>query len=62
MIVDEATLLFPTDARPMVGGRIDTGQSLPQTRQPAKTLDAKDELPMAFVPPPVALTRVFPGL
>ena len=60
MIVDEATLLFPTNARPMLGGGIDTGQNLPQTRQPAKTLDAKDELPVAFVPLPVALT--FPGL
>src|SRR5436305_5946830 len=62
MTVEKPKLPFPNRAWPMVGGRAATGEPSSQSGDPLDTPDNHDEMAIPFVPRPVSLTRVFPGL
>jgi hypothetical protein len=61
MIVDEQRFRFPQNGWPITVGDAGSGRPFPQSEQ-NRSPEAEDEPPIVFVPPPVTLTRVFPGL
>lgn len=61
MIVDEQRFRFAQNGRAMTVGDPGSGQPLSQLEQ-NRSPDAEDKPPIVFVPPPVMITRVFPGL
>ena len=62
MIVDEQRLPFPQNGRPITTGHAASGEPVSQSECQQQPPEGEDELPIAFVPPPIMLTRVFPGL
>ena len=61
MIVDEQRTPFPQSGRPTTTGQAGSVEPLFPPEQ-SRSAEAEDEPPIAFVPPPVMITRVFPGL
>ncbi len=61
MIVEEQRLPLPQSGRPMTTGVARSGEP-PFPPEQGRSPEARDEPPIAFVPPPVTLTRIFPGL
>jgi hypothetical protein len=61
MIVDEQRFRFPQNGRRMTVGDDGSGERLSPPEQ-NRSPEQQDEPPIAFVPPPVMITRVFPGL
>ena len=62
MTVDEELLPYRNRPRPMVEGRMGASAPLSRSADKCPTRNTEDEVAIAFVPPPVSLTRVFPGL
>jgi hypothetical protein len=61
MIVDAQRLPLPQSGRSMTTGVARSDEPLfpPEQNRPP---EAQDERPIALVPPPVMLARIFPGL
>ena len=62
MIVDEQMPRFPQNGQALATGKAGPGQALSPPEYNQIPRRAEDEPALALVPPPVMLTRVFPGL
>jgi|tagenome__1003787_1003787.scaffolds.fasta_scaffold20842551_3 hypothetical protein len=62
MTVDELLLPYWNRARPQTAGSTEPAARRSPPADANPTTDTQDEMPVAFVPPPVSITRVFPGL